>query len=417
MSIMRLLTALLLLATSANAISVDKTSLCKIRPTRKLCVTLCKKIPGGAVRRGLTQTTPPLVCPFPPPPPDDNQPTEPTFDPVTSGLLKGIEAGWQPRQEPMLTDFVLDYSLITTRQIRWKETNLLLFGNKKQALAGGLAGAREVVSYMTDGLGAAAATVAARHPNRVRGFVHHVGGKNDTDLVSVSLKFKTLDKGFVFLTLSVSNRLPIDIKTGKMQDQGVVQSTSWFTYIAKYASQISNSSTITIDPVAVFQAMAGRDAQLYSMSRYDDLGQAGCNNGTTNITYEEGLRSLTLPSETFDAKIELLATTKVGMLRFNDALELENMPGYNAKTGEVKFADHVLSDSGGTTTIKSRDGKINVSVYFAFYAVLDVLRGSDNKPSAVRLYNTGTNYMPPRLGSDFTLPVAWLKGIVDSIVT
>ena len=109
-------------------------------------------------------------------------------------------------------DISLDFFTFDTTHVSWTKSDLPLFGANNRALAGGLAGAREVVSVspFDSGLGAVAASVAANYPAQLSELVSQVaaGGKN---LVSVNLHFKTRDMpgGFAPLHVRILNTLPI----------------------------------------------------------------------------------------------------------------------------------------------------------------------------------------------------------------
>lgn len=354
---------------------------------------------------------PPLVCPLP----VSQRPGTPPLPAVTTGFLKGIAAQWKPQHDPDLLNFVNDQGLVR-KEIKWEKSGTPVWGKHKRALVGGLHGAREVVSFPLDfnGLGAAAASVAAQRPYHISQFIHHVG-KPNSGMLSVTLRLNTDDEGFVPFTLNVRNTLPTNVTSHKIAGTARPSTSSWFTLVAKVVVQ--QQPPILSDAASILQGLSGHKTQMYWMNRYSDFGQAGCNNGTTVYTLDQILHQLLAPSETFDIKMGLLVGHKVGMINLNAGTNgLQYMAGYNAKTGRVELADHTLQTVHNAVQIRSRDGKTDVSVGPNYLSVVDVLKGPNGKAHALHLYNPDPA-SPPKVGSDFVLPIEWLRGLANSIVT
>lgn len=345
--------------------------------------------------------------------------------------LQRIKAAWKPRKDPDLSSFTED-----TAHAVWFETDLPLFGKKNQALAGGLKAAREVVSFtdFDNGLGAAAATVAARHPNRIRAIAAQAAG--DSDLVSMTLRIKTQDTlgGFADLRLDVVNTLPVSKKNHKLVGSFEPNTSSWFAYLAKYVVKLGDVPIPLqlFDTRALLQAIWGREVQQVSLTRQGDLNNQNC--GTNPFGDVLG----TLPSENFDVQIQRLASTRVGIFEFNAGFQLASMIEYNSDTARVEFDDGFMESAlnGDAIRLKSNDGTVNLVVAgFRDYAVIDVIRSKHGQPTALRLYNPqGYNFQPnaaadgtaagtasrnisklPKVAADFTLPVHWLKRVATSL--
>ena len=336
-------------------------------------------------------------------------------------------------------DFDLATYVSTPGQASWLETDLSLFGSKNQALVGGLAGAKQVVSLaeFDGGLGAVASSIAANFPDKVASLVLQ-GATGDNDLVTVNLQFKTADVTgqFTTLPLRVFNTLPIDKKTHKIVGKYQPSISSWPIYVLKAVLNLQFSQSSSQNPLlqgsedALMQALLGREVRTIGLTRNDDRNNLVANGGSTFPLFN------TLPSEDFDLYMENLALSKVGVLRSRGSSGLNAYAEYDPDTQSVKFDDGILVSALNSNAIRvmAKDKSTDIVLHNdLLYSVIEVLKDSQGRPTALRLYNSqGFNYEPskamddaantaknlnkiPTVAADFILTIHWAKRVVRSL--